>query len=189
MKEIILKDIENLFSLDSIDGKEFRIPIGETTIIEGVSGRGKTSFINLLLGLAKYSKGDIIDNSDSYSVVFQEDRLFEQLSAVENVKITNKGLSKEYIEEELKKLLPKEYIRKPVSVYSRGMKRRVAIVRAVLKESDILVMDEPFAGLDEETRNKAADYIKENLNGRTFIIAVHDKEEAHYFKVNKIITL
>ncbi len=62
MKEIILKDIKSSYSLDSIDGKEFRIPIGETTIIEGASGRGKTSFINLLL-----EHRDMIN----YSVVFQ----------------------------------------------------------------------------------------------------------------------
>ncbi len=108
---------------------------------------------------------------------------------MDNVKVTNNRLSKEFIEEEFKKLLPKEYIKKPISMYSGGMKRRVAIVRAVLKESDVLIMDEPFSGLDEQTKNRVARYIMENLNERTFIVAVHDKEEAHYFKANKIITL
>lgn len=56
------------------------------------------------------------------------------------------------------------------------MKRRVEIVRAVMAESDIVIMDEPFAGLDEVTKDNVINYIMNNINNRIVIISTHDEE-------------
>lgn len=187
--EIILKNIKPAYDLECIRDREIRIPLHKITVIEGVSGKGKTSLINIILGLSCVTEGNITGNLLDYSVVFQEDRLLESLSGVKNIQAVTSGLEQEYIESELGKLLPASYIKKPVNTYSGGMKRRVAIVRAMLKASDVVIMDEPFAGLDEELKKKTADYVLKKLNGRTLIIAVHEKDEAHYFKPENIISL
>ena len=61
---------------------------------------------------------------------------------------------------------------------SGGMKRRVALIRAVLASSETLLLDEPFKGLDEETAKKAADYLLRHQNGRTVLLVTHEKEDA-----------
>ena len=77
---------------------------------------------------------------------------------------------------ELLKLLDKEALDKPCSELSGGMKRRVEIVRAVMAESDIVIMDEPFAGLDEVT--------KDNVINRIVIISTHDEEDVKKLRAN-----
>ena len=188
-KKIIIKDIELAYDLESVRNREFQIPLNKVTVIEGASGKGKTSLLSILLGITPFIKGSISNNSDNYSAVFQEDRLIEKLDGIKNIKVINSKLEDSYIVKELEYLLPDQYIKKPVSVYSRGMKRRVAIVRAMLKDSEIVVMDEPFSGLDNELKIKTADYIMKKLNGRTLIIAVHEKKEAECFAPDNIISL
>lgn len=62
------------------------------------------------------------------------------------------------------------------------MKRRVEIVRAVMAESDIVIMDEPFAGLDEVTKDNVINYIINNINNRIVIISTHDEEDVKKIK-------
>ena len=81
------------------------------------------------------------------------------------------------IKEELERLLPKECLTRPVSTLSGGMKRRVAILRALLTPSDILLMDEPFTGLDEEIKQRVIEYIKEKQEGRLLVLTTHQDED------------
>jgi NitT/TauT family transport system ATP-binding protein len=188
-QRITLSNISLNYKLESIQGKTFYIPIQGITVIEGVSGKGKTSLLNVLLNTTQITQGQVTGNHYKYSAVFQEDRLIDCLSGVQNVKLVAPKLSYRRIEDELKSLLPASYINQEVSTYSKGMKRRVAIVRAMLSDSDIVVMDEPFAGLDEEMKKKTAAYVLQKLNKRTLILAVHDKEEARDFKPTHVISL
>ena len=64
------------------------------------------------------------------------------------------------------------------------MKRRVEIVRAVMAESDIVIMDEPFAGLDEVTKDNVINYIMNNINNRIVIISTHDEEDVKKLRAN-----
>ena len=73
-------------------------------------------------------------------------------------------------------LLPKEAPLKPVREYSGGMKRRVALVRAMAADSEIVLLDEPFTGLDSQNSKKAAEYILSEQRGRTVISVTHDME-------------
>ena len=76
----------------------------------------------------------------------------------------------------------------PVRDYSGGMKRRVALVRAILAQSDVLFLDEPLKGLDERTKESVVSYLKRHFNGRTVIMVTHDRDEVTAFGA-ELITL
>lgn len=146
----------------------------------GPSGRGKTTLFNILLGLLKADAGEItgVENA-KFSAVFQEDRLCEQLSALMNVAIVLDNPDKKRITEQLIKMgLAEDEIHRPVSQLSGGQKRRVAILRALASASDAVLMDEPFKGLDEDTRLQVIRQVKENLNGRLLMVITHNEEDA-----------
>lgn len=152
----------------------------ETTCIMGPSGSGKTTLIHMLLGLVKPDTGNIEGIKNRRIVaVFQEDRLCETIDAIKNVQIVcTKNVTAEQIEKEFSMVGLTEYKNKPVSQLSGGMRRRVAIVRALMAESDMVIMDEPLKGLDEQLKNQVIGYIKKKTNGKTVIMVTHDKEEA-----------
>ena len=109
---------------------------------------------------------------------FQENRLLEWCDAVENVEfVASDSIDREEIIENLQKVLPRECLFQPVSTLSGGMKRRVALVRAVIVDSDILVLDEPFTGLDEKAMRTAEEYILGERRGRAIVMASHQGEE------------
>ncbi|SDB39801.1 ATP-binding cassette domain-containing protein [Butyrivibrio sp. INlla16] len=151
-------------------------------VITGASGSGKTTLIRILLSLEEPDSGRVHLMGDykypylNAGVVFQENRLCEQFSAVQNVVMVNKKNSVKVAEEELLRLLPEDAIHKPVSELSGGMKRRVAIVRACAIPSDMLIMDEPFTGLDLDNRIKAIEYIREKQGRNPLLITSHDME-------------
>ena len=131
------------------------------TCIMGKSGIGKSTLLSILMGLEKADEGTVSGmEHQKISAIFQENRLFENLDAVTNIHITT-GKTKEEITGFLKKMELDDIAGKPVSEYSGGMKRRVAIARALLAEYDILIMDEPTAGLDPRTRVEFKEILKD----------------------------
>ena len=116
--------------------------------------------------------------SPRFAAVFQEDRLCEAFTPVENVMlVTDRSLSAARVRAELSRLLPEESLSRPVSTLSGGMKRRTAICRALLTPYDVLFMDEPFTGLDEDTRQTVISYILEKNAGRMLLISTHQEED------------
>ena len=110
------------------------------------------------------------------SYLFQEDRLCEQYSAVKNVElITGNAFT---AKEELLKLLKAEDLNKPCKEVSGGMKRRVALVRAMVAKTPIVLLDEPYNGLDEENREKVFAYIEANAQNRIILMATHMKQNS-----------
>ena len=159
----------------------FTFKHGETTCIKGASGCGKTTLLRIIAGLEEKDGGTIIGVPEKISYVFQEDRLCEDFSAVSNITaVTGRSLKKEAVYSHLKELGLEESALKPVRELSGGMKRRVAIARAVCYNSELLILDEPFKGLDVKLRQSVMDYIKRHTNGRTIICVTHDPAEAEY---------
>ncbi len=141
----------------------------ETYYFNSPSGSGKTTLFRLLCGLEK-ADGGVIENANlRFSYAFQEDRLCEDYSAVKNIELVADCDAKTV----LRNLLPEEAIYKPCSQLSGGMRRRVAVVRAMEAESDCVILDEPYAGLDEETKKQVEDYIHSRRRGRILLIASH----------------
>lgn len=153
----------------------FTLDPGSVTALMGESGIGKTTILRMISGLEKPDEGNIRPGQLCCSYVFQEDRLCSQVSAVENCRFFT-GKDKE-IRKELEQLLPSDKLDCPVSQLSGGMRRRVSIAAALLRDSDVILMDEPFNGLDEENKKNVAMYIKNKQNGRICLFTTHSLEE------------
>lgn len=145
----------------------------------GASGAGKTTFLRILMGLCKADFGEIQGiRGKRFSAVFQEDRLCEGFTPVDNVMMTaGRQVTREMAERELCRLLPQESVLRPVYTLSGGMKRRTAVCRALLASYDILLMDEPFTGLDEDTRRQVIQYVREKTVGKLVILSTHMEED------------
>ncbi len=164
-------------------------PEHEITCLMGPSGCGKTTLLNILMGFMQADSGSVRGVPRLKSAVFQEDRLCESFNAVSNVRLVcNKKTDTGKIISHFESIGLKDSLAKPVSELSGGMKRRVAIVRAILAKSDILFLDEPFKGLDDSTKKTAMNYLLDNMQGRTVIMVTHSIDEAKALK-SKIITM
>lgn len=168
-----------------INDLSLHIPAGDRVCIMAPSGTGKTTLLNLLTGGLKPDSGIVsfeVDTGDgvSISMVFQENRLCSEYTAAYNIALgLKRGCRKtDLIQSHLEQLGMGESIFADVKELSGGMKRRVAIVRAVMSPSRVLILDEPFASLDEELKDRTAEYIIENLNGRTLVVVSHDEKDA-----------
>ncbi len=163
-------------------------PEGRLTCLMGPSGSGKTTIINCILGLTKPDSGEITGTEGKLiAAVFQEDRLIEHWDAVRNVKLVcDKAVTTTQVLEELKEVGLEEAFKKPVRDYSGGMRRRVAIVRAMLAQSELIVLDEPFQGLDDRLKYQVIDYVKRKTIGKTVILVTHDREEAERLGAERI---
>lgn len=154
---------------------------GTIYCLMGPSGSGKTTFFRILLGLEKADEGFVTGGEQKRAaVVFQEDRLCPSFTPVENVAMVLNGRvskNRAFACKELLRVLPEEALYRPVSTLSGGMKRRVAIVRAVAAPWDFLLMDEPFTGLDQETRHLVIRYILEKAEGRLVLLSTHQEED------------
>ena len=191
MSDIVLKGITKRFEEKTvISDRDFVFPEGKISSVMGPSGAGKTTLLMLIAGLSAPDTGEITGVPERLSFVFQEDRLCEDFNAVANVRlVTGKRIPDEEIREELLRLgIPEESLSQPVREFSGGMKRRVSIARAILYDPELILLDEPFKGLDEDLRRNVMDELLEKLHGKTVILVTHDPEEAEYMG-GKIIQL
>ncbi len=150
---------------------------GKSTAVLGKSGGGKTTMLNILMGLLSPDSGEVI-RKGKIAALFQEDRLCENLTASANIRlVTGKLFSKAQIADELSAVGLTDCGNKPVRELSGGMKRRVAMLRALLADYDILFADEPFKGLDADTKGLVIKYFKEKTANKTVVFVTHDKSE------------
>ena len=178
---IEIKDVSKSFNGQKVlDNFNLNIESEHSYILTGPSGCGKTTLLRLILGLDEPDNGTVKLLGDykypfiNSGVVFQEDRLCEDYDAVTNVTMVSKKVFRQTVIEELKKLLPEDALFKPVKELSGGQRRRVAIVRACAIPSDVLIMDEPFTGLDDKSREAAIAYIRDKQGTGPLVITTHD---------------
>ena len=148
------------------------------TCVMGPSGCGKTTLLRILLGLETADSGAVTGLEDCrWAAVFQEDRLLEHLDAAGNLRLI---LGRECAQAAamLAELGLEDAGNRPVREYSGGMRRRLALARALLAKSDALALDEPFAGLDGETRQRARDCLLRHAGERPVLLVTHDEEDA-----------
>lgn len=179
--DIVIKDICKSYAGKLVlDHITLTLPENKITCIMGPSGKGKTTLIHILMDLVKADYGKISGmDGRRISAVFQEDRLCEGMDAISNVRIVcGKRTTESEIEKEFQALRLTDYRGKPVNKLSGGMKRRVAIARAIMADAEVYIMDEPFKGLDEELKEQVIVHVKQKLKGKTVIIVTHDKSDA-----------
>ncbi len=161
--------------------RDLDLTLEGVNVLMAPSGRGKTTLARLLLGLEQPDSGSLVVDGQIVAQ-FQEDRLCSQLSAVGNVALCCPQLGREQIETALARLgLCEEDWAKPARQLSGGQARRVALARALLAPAEGVILDEPFKGLDEETRQRAMDWVHRALNGRWLLLITHDEQEAGAF--------
>ena len=146
-----------------------------TYLLTGASGIGKTTLLRLIAGLEKPDGGRVITREGlRLRMVFQEDRLLPWRNVLDNVLLEDGN--EEFARKILRNLgLEKEETSFPASL-SGGMRRRCAIARALCARPDILLLDEPFNGLDEAAKEKAAALILDVMKDGLVICAAHEKE-------------
>lgn len=151
-----------------------------TTCIVGPSGCGKTTLLNAMLGLIKPDCGTIAGvDLKRTAVVFQEDRLIDHLTPLDNIRLVlPHGCRSREVLQALDAIGLGESISRPVSTLSGGMKRRVALLRALLTDADLLLLDEPFKGLDTATRELVIRFMRPLILNRTIVLVTHAPEEA-----------
>ena len=179
MQDIVIRGLSKAF-----DGKQVLrdfsavLPAGQITGLMAPSGAGKTTLLRILMGLEMPDRGTITGLQGlRLSAVFQEDRLCENLNPVSNLRLVTPTLSQSAAEEALTAVGLTDCLHQPVRELSGGMRRRVAILRALLAEYDLLFLDEPFKGLDRETKDVVMADTRRRCDGRTVLFVTHDPTE------------
>ena len=157
------------------------------TVVTGPSGCGKTTLLNIISGIEKPDSGEVILKDHSISFIFQEDRLIPDLTVYKNIEFVLKStLTEQEVKPIIEKYLELVKLTEAKDKYpeqlSGGMKRRVAVARAFAYRSDLLIMDEPFKGLDDKLKKEIIDEFLRiyNLDKRTVILVTHDMDEAMF---------
>jgi NitT/TauT family transport system ATP-binding protein len=181
---------ERLLALDHIN---LQVQPGEFVCIVGPSGCGKSTLLHLIAGLHSPTSGQVLVDGKPVQgpgtdriLIFQEHGLFPWLTVAQNVEfgMKMKGIPKAERDEKMRYYLRLVHLAKFDKSYihqlSGGMKQRVAIARALATEPDVLLMDEPFAALDAQTRDLLHDELERIWaeTGRTIIFVTHNVREA-----------
>ncbi|MCR5266674.1 MAG: ATP-binding cassette domain-containing protein [Cyanobacteria bacterium RUI128] len=166
-----------------IDNVSFKVENGEILAIVGFSGSGKSTVLKLISGLIPKDSGEIITTGD-IAMVFQYSALIDSLNVYDNISFAlheRKDLRKKYTESDIKEIV-KEKLglvglmgieRKFPSELSGGMQKRVSFARAIVTEPEIILYDEPTAGLDPMSSTLIEDYIvrlKKETNAASIVV-------------------
>jgi ABC-type multidrug transport system ATPase subunit len=175
--ENICKSVAGQKVLENVN---WEIGSDDCFLLTGPAGSGKTMLLRLILGLEQPDSGrvnllgDYKYASVNAGVVFQEDRLCEQFSAIENVAMVNERLSGMVAEEELVKFLPSDRLTLAVSELTPLERRLVVMIRACIIPSDILLLDEVLRGMDDALRKKVVSYIRDKAGHKGIVFVQRD---------------
>ena len=190
MNKVVLKNISKAYynqlgKLDVISDLSLEVKEGEIVAVVGPSGTGKSTILNLISKLDTVDFGEIvIDGKVGY--MFQHDLLFEWQSVLKNV-LTGVEIKRKITKEDKEKalrLLEKYELLDFSSSYpkelSGGMRQRVALIRTLMINPDILLLDEPFSALDAQTRINVSNDVYKTIKEEklTAILVTHDISEA-----------
>lgn len=178
-----------------LNNLSIKFEIGKFSVITGKSGGGKTTILNLLMGLYQPNSGNIVISGKDYSKIYSEnwggklsyvpqDNMLFSGSIINNISFFDKDPDIMRITEILEGLDLKNFIEdlpegletdigSLASKVSGGQKQRLAIARAIYANPEILILDESTSQLDEKTETKVLDYLKSTLNGKTIICVAH----------------
>lgn len=175
--------------LTILEGMNMELPDRGIITLSGPSGCGKTTIINILSGIDKTYKGRVEGmEGKKISVVFQEDRLLPWTDVYQNISIVLDNEDSSRVHELLELVGLRGVEGKLPNELSGGMKRRVAIARALAFDGDIILLDEPFKGLDLKIKTKIMDFFKAISKEKLIVLITHEMAEAEYLS-DKVIDL
>ncbi len=179
-----LNNVSVIFSQEKqkkvvLDHLSLDFPAGKVTAVMGPSGCGKTTLLRLFAGIISPTSGNVTCETDRISFLFQDTALLPWLTAAENVNL---------VLSDSKKTLPtaKEWLTRVMladeannfpSTLSGGMRQRVALARALAYDAELLLLDEPFRGMDEKLHKQMRELICHVCHGKTIILVTHDKND------------
>lgn len=181
---------------------------GKNYLVLAPSGKGKSTLLHIIYGLRKDFDGQVLVNSKSIkkyqsdelaeirqhqlSIVFQDLRLFEQLTALENIQLKS-NLKNHKTETEIeamaKRLGVDNLLKKPCGTLSFGQRQRIAIIRSLCQPFDFLMLDEPFSHLDEDNIKAATQLIQEECDQQNSGLIIVSLGEQFYFNYDKKVVL
>ena len=171
--------------INVLSGFTLEVPDSGRVCLFGKSGCGKSTVLRLAMGLAKPGSGRITGTEGiAVSAVFQEDRLIPWKTVLENVALFADGTERaaaapaDRAAYYLRALGLGDVLQSFPDELSGGMKRRVALARALAHNFDMLVLDEPFTGLDEAAKRNAIELVSRETAGKMLLLATHDLLEA-----------
>ena len=173
---MIIQNLNVSFN-EKIVFNNFSFDFGDSGLyfVDGVSGKGKTTLFNVIAGVLKPDSGKVELCGKKVAYMFQEDRLFNDFTVLENVICVTNGENEDI--ERSKKILCELGLENDILSYpkslSGGMLRRVALARTLAYDGDILLLDEAFKGLDEETCRIAIETTLKYSRGKLVIVAAH----------------
>lgn len=179
--DVILRDLSKSFGKNRVlDRLNWRFPGGQISCVQGPSGCGKTTLLRLIAGLEAPDSGEIRGaDGKKISAVFQENRLLENLTAEKNILLTARsGFTRTDARKLLDELGLSDAAQRRTCELSGGMRRRVAVARALAADYELLLLDEPLTGLDDDARLRVLRRIQADLNGRTAVWITHDPDAA-----------
>lgn len=161
---------------------------GGVTALTGRSGSGKTTLSRILLGLEEPDGGRVEGAAGlTRAAVFQEDRLCEHLSALDNLRLV--GVSGENAARHLEALgLAADRDGRALKL-SGGMRRRLALARAMAVGANLIVLDEPMTGLDAGNKRLAADYVRNFRGDAAVLVISHDPEDLALLGATAVFSL
>ena len=170
----------------AVENLNFSVREGEFTAIIGPSGCGKTTLLSLAAGLLKPSEGKIRANGISFGYMLQRDELFPWRTIEKNlylpleIKGTNTPENRQTALALAEKYGLKQFLKSYPSALSGGMRQRVALIRTLALNPDMLLLDEPFSALDYQTRLTVCNDVYEIIRaeGKTALLITHDISEA-----------
>ena len=168
------------FSLEAADG--------ERICLLGPSGGGKTTLLNIIAGLVQPDSGEVERPAGKTAYVFQEYRLLPWLTAEDNL-IETTGCTKASARELLRAMELGNEVRGYPDDFSGGMKQRLSIARALSYDAEVILLDEPFKGLDPGLRERVIAQVDQYSAGKTVILVTHDPAEADMLHCTRTIQL
>lgn len=170
----------------AVKNMSFKVEKGQFVAVIGPSGCGKTTILSLAAGILKPSSGEIVRQSQEFGYMLQRDALFSWRTVEQNiflpleVKKRNTPEKRQKALELAEKYGLKDFLKKTPSQLSGGMRQRVALIRTLAAEPEMLLLDEPFSALDYQTRLEVCDDVQGIIKSekKTALLVTHDISEA-----------
>lgn len=147
--------------------------------LQAPSGTGKTTLLHTVARLQCPLAGSLENTARGRSMMFQDTRLVEDLDAIDNILLfARPGFTRKDARDLACELLPKDALSRPVRELSGGQRRRVELTRAFAAPGELVLLDEPFGGLDAQAHSCALAFVKRHGAGRIVVFATHDADDA-----------
>ncbi|MBP3399364.1 MAG: ABC transporter ATP-binding protein [Erysipelotrichaceae bacterium] len=186
MAKVIVRNVSKSYEKHVLGPCSFTVEEGNTLLVMGPSGSGKSTLLKACAGLLEVEGEILLEDSKRVCVVFDESKCLNHLSVQDNISL---GMKKEgYSEEEIRQRVYNvaervhlsEHLLKRPDECSLGQRQRIALARALVRDFDILLMDEPFTGLDILLRRQMLSWLKQmqKEKGFTCMMVTHDHRDA-----------